>query len=332
MSEEVEGGVYFKNQAAVPETFSSGCQVFDSMLGGGYAENRIINIVGDSGSAKTGLAIEACANFHEKYPNGHIHYTETEAAFDISYAEILGMPVENINFPTEITTVEDVFKDMSEIIEKSRETGEHSLYIIDSLDALSDDAEMEREIDKDSYGASKAKKLSELFRRLTQQLEGTNVTVIVVSQVRDNMNSGFGAKKTRAGGKALEFYCTQIVWLARLEKINKQVKGEKRPIGTKIKAQCTKNKIGPPFREVEMKLYFNYGIDDLESNAMWLNSINKLKEVHDSGTSVSQFIKAVDGLPDEEFDEMRDKVAEKVVKEWNEIESQLAPRRSKYRK
>src|SRR5262245_21634557 len=119
--------------------------------------------------------MEACSNFAIKYPKGRILYRESEAAFDVDYAKSMGMPVSRVEFapPDKFFTVEDFFEDISHILDELSKSNTPALYALDSLDALSDRDELEREIDKGSYGAAKAKKLSELFRRLVQKIERT---------------------------------------------------------------------------------------------------------------------------------------------------------------
>src|SRR6202035_1171122 len=100
-SAKKQGGLYFPTKKDV-EFFSTGCNLLDQALGkrtgGGWAKNRIINIIGDKSTGKTGLAIEACANFARKYPKAIIRYRESESAFDELYSEILGMPLDRIDF------------------------------------------------------------------------------------------------------------------------------------------------------------------------------------------------------------------------------------------
>src|SRR5262249_54440053 len=122
-------------------------------------------------------------------------------------------------------------------------------YILDSLDALSDEAEKARAIDEGTYAMNKAKQMSALFRRLCQEMAQYNCTLAVISQVRDNIGVTFGDAYTRSGGKALDFYCSQIVWLAQTGKIARTVKGIERIVGVDIKAKVKKNKVGLPFRE-----------------------------------------------------------------------------------
>src|ERR1019366_3976564 len=90
------GGNYFSSPKTGIEFISSGCHNLDLALGGGWAEGRVSNIVGDKSTGKSLLAIEACANFAIKYPKGTIRYREAEAAFDRPYAEALGMPVDHV--------------------------------------------------------------------------------------------------------------------------------------------------------------------------------------------------------------------------------------------
>ncbi len=229
----------------------SGCMLLDCALGGGYAVGRIINIVGDRSSGKTLLAIEACLNYHTKFPAGNIFYVESEAAFDKSYAEALGMPVNQVNFVEDLFTVEDLFKFLIDTV-----AGD-ALVIVDSLDALSDKSEMEIDIEQGTYGGvKKAKQLSTTFRRLNKKLSTSNVTVVFVSQIRAKLDVTFGKKTQRSGGKALDFYASQVIFLAEMGKRYITRKKVKKPIGIDVRAKIEKNKIGLPFREVEFPIIF----------------------------------------------------------------------------
>src|SRR5258708_16290960 len=109
-----DGGSYFLAPTEV-EFISSGCAVFDCVLGGGWAVRRIVNLVGDKSTGKTLLGIEACCNFVKQFSTiGKIRYVEPEAAFDKSYAAALGLPVDRIAFADDdsIHTVEDFHTDL----------------------------------------------------------------------------------------------------------------------------------------------------------------------------------------------------------------------------
>jgi len=330
-----EKKTYFKDECnRVNDFIPTGCTLLDCVLGGGYAVGKIINIVGDTATSKSASVIEASATFTDKFPDGHVVYAESEAAFDKAYAESLGMPVDKIEFreedsENEVLTVEDFYNDLVAVCERSADDNVPTLYILDSLDALSDDAEMNRGISEGTYGASKAKMLSQIFRRITKQMNKSNVTLIVVSQIRDNIDAlAFGKKYSRSGGKALDFYASQIIYLAKTGSIYKTIKGVKKTIGIKVKAKCTKNKVGVPHRECDYPYRFNYGIDDVQANINWLESNGFLKKVTDK--KKKQYDNEVEAMSDEDYWQEAEKLANKVTDIWWEVESEFQPKRKKY--
>lgn len=319
-----EGEGYLRRQKV--ECFSTGCQLLDCVLGGGWALGRTANIVGDKSTGKTLLAIEAAANFAKIYPKGKIWYNEVEAAFDEGYAESLGLPLSRTEFIPECTTVEDVFEDLEKRVKSCTTQG---LYILDSLDALSDRAEQKRDLDEGTYGTGKSKAMSQMFRRLIQPMASGNVTFIIISQIRDNIGVMFGKKHTRSGGKALDFYASQVIWLAYLKKLVQTRSGVKRPVGIHVKVQCQKNKCGPPFRECEFPIMFNYGVDDVNAHLKWLEEVKRLKDLG-YGAKASEAWRAFADMDDDTFDEKRQELARHVKKAWGEIEKDFEPARRKY--
>lgn len=334
----IKGGSYFAAPKEHILFAGSGCAILDCVVGGGWPLGRVTNIVGDKSTGKTLLAIEACANFARAYPEGKIRYREVEAAFDKAYAQALGMPLERVDFGAKddvFDTVEDIFEELDAVLDK--EPDEPSLYILDSLDALSDRDEMERAIDKGTFGAGKAKQMSQLFRRVIRKIEASKVNLMIISQVRDNIGVTFGAKYSRSGGKALDFYASQVVLLAHIERIKKTIQGNERVIGVRIKAKCEKNKISLPFRECEFEIIFGYGIDDLVASLEWLKDVNRLKELGDWYTNYvgpdGKLKKLLDAIESQEKLEYRATVAEigsVVSRVWQEIETGFLPSRQKY--
>lgn len=314
------GGLYFTESEV--ERFSSGCSLLDCALGGGWPVGRIVNLVGDKSTGKTLLAIEACANFLKKFPNGELYYAEVEAAFDIPYAQSLGLPKGQVNFPEDVLTVEDVFESLTEVCKVEKP----SLYVVDSLDALSDRTELTQPIDKGSYGAAKAKQLSQLFRRLVQELAGRHVTVFIISQVRDNIGVTFGKTTTRSGGRALDFYSSQVVWLAHLARIKKVRKGVERTVGVSVKATVEKNKVGMPFRDVTFPILFGFGVEDVTAGIQWLISVGRL----DALTKDKGIVKQLDKMDNREYSQVRRLVARAVRKVWREVEARFQTTRRKY--
>ena len=307
------------------EFFSSGSTLLDLALGGGWAQGRIFNVVGDRSSGKTLLAIEAFANFSRSYPRGRMRYAEAESAFDESYAQTLGFPTEVTQPDEPIQTVEQFHDDLAEFSNKPGP----ALYILDSLDALSDAAEMEKAISDGSYGTGKAKKMSETFRRLTKTLGEQNCTLGIISQIRDRIGVQFGETKTRSGGRALDFYASQILWLSEVSKIERQIKGVKRVVGVDILGKVKKCKVGIPFRTAEMRILLGYGIDDEESMINWLLDVKAIEKEVAKGYRI-KLDQARDNRDYTTLKQLRTDLSQDVKQLWIEIEKELAPPIQKY--
>jgi recombination protein RecA len=190
------------------EFISSGSYLLDRALGGGWAGSRVINIVGDSSSGKTLLAIEACINFALAGSAEYIRYGEAEEALDDSYAERMGLPrgIQRTK-SNELRTVEAFSIDLMKFLKKL--DGKHpALYVLDSLDSLSNAAELGNDLGDQGYGTAKPKLLSEFFRRIIGELTDKRCTLLIISQLRDNIGVMFGEKSKRAGGRALNFYAS----------------------------------------------------------------------------------------------------------------------------
>lgn len=326
------GGNYFTSPKENMPFIPSGCKVLDLTLGGGWPVGRISNVVGDASSGKTLLAIESCANFSSIF-TGPMWYREAEAAFDESYAAALGMPIENVNFipdDQQFETIEDWYEDFErELQAQDDNTPGH--YILDSLDALSDRAELQRKIDEQTYGMTKQKKLGELFRKLVRIQERKNVHLMVISQVRDNIDAGsFGAKYRRSGGKSLDFYASQALWLSHMKTLKKQVRGISRPYGIHVGAKCKKNKVGLPGRQCEFDVIFGFGIDDLGASLAFLEETKANQELNLTQKDLTELRKGTLKLDSDEYAGWLEKANPIVEDIWYEIDSKLMPKRTKY--
>ena len=323
---------YFASSDDKPHSYvRSGARVLDCTIGGGYVLGRVVNLVGDKSTGKTLLAIEACANFIRDYPNGKIQYAEAEAAFDQQYAEALGMPLASVKFSDSLNTVEDWYEDLDKFLKGL--DGKPGLYILDSLDALSDEAEQGRGMGDSSYGGSKPKKIGELFRRLVQEIEKSKCLVIIISQIRDKLNVTFGETKTRSGGRALDFYASQVIWLAEVEKLKRTIDKVDRVTGIKVRANVKKNKVGLPFRQCTFPLLFGYGIDDLTAAVEWLIEVHRDERLKEAGLSVAGYKVRLNNLRDKGGEEVRDlrSILGRIVEEeWARIETSFLPKSSKY--
>ena len=309
--------------------FSTGCTLLDLVLGGGWSMGRIFNLVGDRSVGKTLLALEAFANFRLKFPKGRMRYAESEAALDELFAEQLGFK-DDITRPAELlNTVEDFRDDLADFIK----LGGPSLYILDSLDALSDDAELEKFEKRDtggSYGVGKAKGMSGLFRLLARDIKKQNSCLGIISQVRENIGVTFGEHYTRSGGKALDFYSSCSLWLHNAGKEEKTFEGDSRITGAKVIAKCKKNKVGLPFRECHFSIMFGYGIDSEMASLDWLLQEKKIeKETYSS--LKKKLAKARETSDFNTIGEISTQLKEDVTREWMRIEKEIAFPIRKYR-
>jgi recombination protein RecA len=313
---------YFLNEKTNHKFVSSGCTKLDLDLGGGYPLGRVVNIVGDSSTAKTALACEAITNFLRSYPDGRAAYRDAEAAFDAEYARSMGLPEKGVDLgESQIHTVEELYADLDVFLDERIKAGGPGIYVIDSLDALSDAAEVDRDFDEGTYGATKPKQISKLFRTIIAKLEGSDVLFLVISQVRDKIGVTYGKKTTRSGGRALQFYCTQVLWLAKKGSLKRTIKGQERVIGIEVRAQIEKNKVGLAHRETEFTFIFGYGVEDLVTSLNWLKETKR-----DAGIDSSK----VHDLSYDEYAAAQGRVIPMVQKAWKEIETGFLPKRRKY--
>lgn len=322
---------------------STGCTVLDCLLGGGWAQGRVANIVGDRAVGKTLLAIEACANFHRKFPKGHIWYREAEGAFDVPYAQRVGLPADAVDFgpdgPESIwDTIEDIQEDLDKCLAKAEKSGQPGIYIVDSLDAITSRAELSRKAGEGSYSLEKQKILGQLFRRMVRRLKAANVTLLVVSQIRENIGITFGEKYKRVGGKSLDFYASQILWLHHMKRLSTTVKGVERVTAVRIRAKSKKNKVGgDAFGECEFVLRFNYGVDDLEASLGWLREVGMLDKVgirvkgaEAQKAAITDILRRTAKGDADAARARAAETAEAVRAGWREVDDRFKPAHSKY--
>lgn len=331
--EKENANVYLIGEKENLSFVSTGCQMLNNILGGGYPLGRMANIIGDKSTAKTALATEAVINMLRQYPDGRVKYVETEAAFDKAYAEAMGMPIDQVDFgdpENPINTVELLDKEMRAFI--ANQQGRPGLFVVDSLDAISDDAEMKRELTDGSYGMNKQKQLGIIFRKLVQPLEASKVLLLIVSQVRENIGGGpFAEKYKRSGGKAMDFYASQFLWLQHVKTLKKTVNKVENAVGISIRAKCKKNKVGLPFRECDFDFLFGFGIDDVGASLDWLAEVHRLDAVNVTATGLKEYKKDLERMADDDYDAECAAIAAASKKVWAEVQKTFLPKRAKYR-
>ena len=277
-------------QAHAPEYFSTGCTLLDLVLGGGmgmgFPAGVVLNLVGDKSSGKTFLANEIIAANHHRLNTAKKtrfvwHYDDSESGYTFNTRKLYGVEVRPADREmADSKTVEEMDTNAGVFLNtiKPEQVG---MYVVDSLDGLSDDEKEERaearvtaaekgkELEQgDTYGTAAAKFLSqEFFRTKTSQFRERNASLIIVSQVRENLDKkAFGKKYKRAGGKAMDFYAHSCLWLTTIAKITK---GD-RVVGVLVEAKAEKSKTPRPFRSCQFTLYFDYGIDNIGTNLDFL--------------------------------------------------------------
>jgi protein RecA len=318
---EKQSSYYTKSDKALA-FIHSGSTLLDLILGGGWPLRRVSNIVGDKSTGKTQLAIEAMINFINKYPKGIVEYQEVESAFDPDYAEGLGLPLDKIEILEDIERIDDTMKSVNKFLKRVEKSGVPGLRIIDTLDAIHD-----KDTEGLSEGFEKARRagaINDMITSFVGKFKRANANLIIVSQIRENIGVMFGEKYKRAGGKAMDFYISQCLWLSELKKIPKTIDGEKRVVAIKVKAKCKKNKVGLPYRECEFPIVFGYGVDDIASCTEWLKSVDCLDELSDMklGSLLETLYNGDDAL--------NRKMTKLVTKKWVEIETKFLPKYKKY--